>query len=78
MTKESDTQIDHADEERTLIAPSVTWRPNESADITVYGEYQYDRSNNTNAFLGLEGTLYPAPNGPIPRDLFIGEPDWDT
>lgn len=78
MTKESDTQIDHADEERTLIAPSVTWRPNDSTDITVYGEYQYDRSNNTNAFLGLEGTLYPAPNGPIPRDLFIGEPEWDT
>ncbi len=45
--------------------------------ITGYGEYQYERSKNTNAFLGLEGTLYPAPNGQIPTDVFIGEPDWD-
>ena len=76
--KESDTQIDLADEERALLAPSLTWHMSDAASVTVYGEYQYDRSMNTNAFLGLEGTLYPAPNGPIPRDVFIGEPDWDT
>lgn len=77
LGKDSDTQIDHADEKRTLIAPSLTWQATEDALITVYTEYQRDRSKNTNAFLGLEGTLEPAPNGPIPRDLFIGEPDWD-
>jgi iron complex outermembrane receptor protein len=76
--KESDTQIDFADESRTLVAPSLTWLPNERSSITVYGEYQHDRSKNTNAFLGLDGTLRSAPNGPIPRDLFIGEPSWDT
>jgi iron complex outermembrane receptor protein len=76
--KESDTQVDYADEERALLAPSLTWQFTDDASLTAYGEYQYDRSKNTNAFLGLEGTLYPAPNGPIPRDLFIGEPDWDT
>lgn len=77
LGKDSDTQIDHADEQRVLVAPSVTWLPGEGSSVTLYGEYQYDRSKNTNAFLGLEGTLYPAPNGPIPTDLFIGEPDWD-
>lgn len=76
--KESGTQIDYADESRTLVAPSLTWLVGERAAITAYGEYQSDRSKNTNAFLGLDGTLRPAPNGPIPRDLFIGEPDWDT
>jgi iron complex outermembrane recepter protein len=77
LGKESDTQVEHADEERALIAPSLTWRLTDDASLTVYGEYQYDRSKNTNAFLGLEGTLYPAPNGRIPTDVFIGEPDWD-
>lgn len=77
LGKESDTQVKHADEERALLAPSLTWRFSDDASLTVYGEYQYDRSKNTNAFLGLEGTLYPAPNGRIPSDLFIGEPDWD-
>jgi iron complex outermembrane receptor protein len=74
--KDADTQIEHADTKRALIAPSLTWR-GARGSITGYGEYQYERSKNTNAFLGLEGTLYPAPNGPIPTDVFIGEPDWD-
>lgn len=75
--KESDTQIDYADEKRLLFSPSITWNASDDFSLTAYGEYQYDRSKNTNAFLGLEGTLEPAANGPIPRDLFIGEPEWD-
>lgn len=74
--KNSDTQIQYADENRILLAPSLTWQ-NTRGSLTTYGEYQYDRSKNTNAFLGREGTLEPAPNGPIPTDVFIGEPDWD-
>lgn len=75
--KDTDTQINHADEQRALVAPSLTWRPNARHSVTLFGEYQYDRSKNTNALLGLAGTLHAAPNGPIPTDLFIGEPDWD-
>lgn len=77
LGKDSDTQINHADEQRALVAPSLTWRPTARHSLTVYGDYQYDRSKNTNAFLGLAGTLQAAPNGPIPTDLFIGEPSWD-
>lgn len=77
LGKDGDTQVDHADEQRALVAPSLTWRSDAGHSVTLFGEYQYDRSKNTNAFLGLAGTLYPAPNGPIPMDLFIGEPDWD-
>jgi iron complex outermembrane receptor protein len=77
LGKDTDTQIEHADEQRALVAPSLTWRPNARHSVTVFGEYQYDRSKNTNAFLGLEGTLRAAPHGPIPTDVFIGEPDWD-
>lgn len=77
LGKDSGTQVDHADDERVLVAPSVTWRPNDRASLTLYGEYQYDRSKNTNAFLPASGTLNDAPNGRIPMDLFIGEPAWD-
>ena len=76
LGKNADTQINYADEQRVLLAPSLTWRGSRGS-LTPYGEYQYDRSRNTNAFLPREGTLEPAPNGPIPTDLFIGEPDWD-
>lgn len=77
LGNDSDAQINHADEQRALVAPSLTWRPNARHSVALFGEYQYDRSKNTNAFLGLAGTLQAAPNGPIPTDLFIGEPAWD-
>lgn len=75
--KDSGTQVEHADEERTLIAPSIAWQPRAGTELHVYGEYQKDQSGNTNAFLGYEGTLLPAPHGAISPSLFIGEPDWD-
>lgn len=76
LTKDSGTQIQHADERRLYLAPSLTWN-GRGTTFTAYAEYQNDRSNATNAFLPVEGTLKPAPNGRIPTDLFIGEPDWD-
>ena len=63
--KDADTQIQYADTKRALLAPSLTWR-GARGSLTGYGEYQYERSKNTNAFLGLEGTLNPAPHGFIP------------
>lgn len=77
LGRDAGTQIQHADEQRTLLAPSLTWRPRADDAVTLYAEYQRDRSKNTNAFLGLDGTLNSAPNGRIPSDLFIGEPAWD-
>jgi iron complex outermembrane receptor protein len=78
LGRDTGTQIRHADEQRLFVAPSLTWRPGSRGSLTAYGEYQFDESKNTNAFLGLAGTLNPAPNGPIPTDLFIGEPSFDT
>lgn len=77
LSRDAGTQIQRADEQRALLAPSLTWRPRPGDAVTLYAEYQRDRSDNTNAFLGLDGTLNDAPNGRIPSDLFIGEPGWD-
>jgi iron complex outermembrane receptor protein len=78
LVKRSDTQVDHAFDERDLFAPSLTWRPDAATSLTLFAEYQRDESGNLNAFFPAAGTLLPAPNGPIPMDTFIGEPDWDT
>lgn len=78
LAKDSDTQVKHAFDQRELFAPSLTWRPNAATSLTVYAQYQRDESGNLNAFFPAAGTLLPAPNGPIPMDTFIGEPDWDT
>jgi iron complex outermembrane recepter protein len=77
LGKDSGTQVKFADEQRSLLAPSLTWTPRAGTTLTVRAEYQKDESGNVNAFFPIEGTLRPAPNGPIPIDTFIGEPDWD-
>ena len=75
--RDSDTQVDHAKDERQFIAPSLTWLPNEDTSFTLLTEYQHDWSNNTTGFFPWSGMILPAPNGPIPDDTFIGEPEWD-
>lgn len=75
---DSGTQVDHADEERQYFAPSMTWLPGEATSLTVFAEYQNDESNNNVGFFPWQGMILPAPNGRIPVDTFIGEPQWDT
>jgi iron complex outermembrane receptor protein len=78
LAKDSGTQVDHAFDERALLAPSLTWRPNARTSIDLHAQYQRDESGNVNAFFPYQGTVLPSPNGPIPMETFIGEPDWDT
>ncbi len=80
LGKDSGSQVDHADQKRTLLAPTLTWKPLTGTSLTVYGEYQKDKSLNQNGFFPIDGTLNDAPNGRgrIPLSTFIGEPDWDT
>lgn len=79
LGKDADTQVDHAGDERRLVAPSLTWQPGDDTRVTVYAQYQYDESQNVTGFFPWAGTLLPAPYGlpRIPIDTFIGEPAWD-
>jgi len=78
LGKDSDSQIEWADEIRYYLAPTLTWQPSEALSLTTYLQYQYDETGNTNGFFPVAGTLQPGPNGQyIDSDTFIGEPDWD-
>ncbi len=78
LAKDSGTQVDHAFDKRSYLAPTLAWRPDAATSFTLFTEYQKDRSGNLNAFFPYQGTILPSPNGPIPISTFIGEPDWDT
>lgn len=78
LWRDNDTQVDYADNQRRYIAPSIAWRPSENMQFIAYAEYQKDRNRNTEGFFPWAGTLLPAPNGPIPLERFVGEPDWDV
>ncbi|MGJ7495755.1 TonB-dependent siderophore receptor [Variovorax sp. RT4R15] len=74
LTRKSDTQVDYVPDDRSLLAPSLTWRPNASTSLTLQGLWQKDKSGTTSQFLPWEGTIYPNPNGRLPASRFIGEP----
>lgn len=77
LWRESDTQVDHATDDRVLFSPSFTWQPNDAFSWTVLATYQHDESANTISFLPHSGTALPNPNGQIPVERFTSEPGFD-
>lgn len=76
LVRDSDTQIDFVQDERTYIAPALTLRPSEDTTWTVLTHYQNDDTRSSQA-LPANGTLFRNPNGRIPLDRFTGEPGVD-
>lgn len=72
------TQVDFTANERIAIAPSLTWQPDADTELTILGSYQRDPDGLGFSSLPLVGTLLPSVSGKIPRDLYFGEPDYDT
>ena len=77
VKRESQTQVDHVDDDRLLLAPSITWLPTDNFEWTIMADYQKDESGTTSSFLPHRGTLYSAPFGRIPSNRFVSEPGFD-
>jgi iron complex outermembrane receptor protein len=72
--RDSETQVDHVDDDRRLIAPSLTWKPSEDTSLTLQLRWQQDRTGSTSQFFGWSGSIAPNPNGRVPSHRFIGNP----
>lgn len=77
LGKDAGTQVDYVEDERTLLAPSLTWQPNDQLSLTLLAKYQRDRTGSTSQFLPWEGTREGGPFGHIPTNRFVGEPGFD-
>jgi iron complex outermembrane receptor protein len=75
--REANTQVDHVQDDGWALAPSLTWRPNASTSLTFLALLQEEKTGSTNQFFPWEGVSLDNPNGRIPVDRFIGDPDWD-
>jgi iron complex outermembrane receptor protein len=75
--KDAGTQVDYVEDDRTLIAPSLTWQPNDQLSLTLLARYQEDRSGSTSQFFPWTGTVKPAPNHRFHTNRFVGDPDND-
>lgn len=70
----SDTFIEFTEIERYFVAPAFSWQISENTDITIDAEYlQFEQPNDQG--LPALGTVEDNPNGELPLDLLVGEPD---
>lgn len=78
LYRDSDTWIDHIQDDKLYIAPALRFDPDDDTRITLLASHQEIRSGFA-APLPTAGTVYPGPDGQfIPADTFLGEPDYDT
>ncbi|QYX55103.1 TonB-dependent siderophore receptor [Pseudomonas sp. S07E 245] len=76
LSRNSDTQQDHLNDDRFYIAPALTWRPDENTSLTLLSFYQKTdtRFPAPLAYQLVEGVGKGAFT--IGRHDFIGEPDY--
>jgi iron complex outermembrane recepter protein len=74
----SDTfiDVDDVDTERFSIAPVLSWQIGEKTKLSFEGLYLNSRTPQR-VGLPVQGTILNNPNGEIPRDQFVGEPNFD-
>lgn len=74
LGRDADTSVRLTEEQRILIAPSFTWRPDDATSFTFISSYQRDPKGGYYGFLPYNGTVVPTRYGRIPRDFFDGSP----
>jgi iron complex outermembrane receptor protein len=77
LARKSDTQVDHVPDDRLIVAPALTWRPNGATSLTLLGSFQDDRTGSTSQFFPWSASLGTNPNGRVSTSTFIGEPGFD-
>jgi iron complex outermembrane receptor protein len=72
-----ETEVDFVDDERIFIAPVIEYRPDADTSLTLYANYQRDRAGWGLQFMPYVGTVVDNNGRFIPRDRFLGEPEFD-
>lgn len=81
LARDADTQVDFVENDRLVLQPSLTFRPQADTSITLLGNFRKDQGGSVQQFFPPIGTLYPNVNGRrLGRSTFAGEPDdfYDT
>jgi iron complex outermembrane receptor protein len=78
VKRDANTQVDYVPDDRSLVAPSLTWKPDAATTLTFMGLWQDDKTISTSQFFPWSGVVTSNPNGKIPTSRFIGEPGFDA
>lgn len=71
-----ETEIRDSDNDRLLLAPSVTWQATPDTRVTLLAQWQKDRLTPNN-FLPVAGEDYPLALGALPRDFIYSQSDFN-
>ncbi|MCO7224557.1 TonB-dependent siderophore receptor [Pleionea sp. CnH1-48] len=77
LVRESETQVDFVEDNSIVISPSLTWFMGDDTELTLLANIQENESGSSVQFFPHVGTIFPAPNGQIPHNRFVSEPDFD-
>ncbi|BAN46370.1 TonB-dependent siderophore receptor [Metapseudomonas resinovorans] len=77
LGKGSDTQFDHAKDERYAIAPSLAIDFSEDTSLTLLGYLQHEPNGGYHSGVPAEGSLFQRNGRRIDREFFDGEPGLD-
>ncbi|MBP7001939.1 TonB-dependent siderophore receptor [Amaricoccus sp.] len=65
LYREGETGLANSFNDRQLLAPALTWRPDDATEITILTNFQKDKTTPT-LYLPVAGEDYPAASGRLP------------
>ncbi|MGG2396709.1 TonB-dependent siderophore receptor [Pseudomonas sp. SH1-B] len=74
LERDSGTQVDHSPDDRTYLAPSLTWRPSEDTSLTLLASYLKTRKGGAEQSFPVNGTLRGTALGHVPSSTYLGDP----
>jgi iron complex outermembrane receptor protein len=77
VVRDSGTQVDHIDNKRYNIAPSLTWNIDPDTKLTFLSQFTRDDTGITSQFRPVQGTRIHMPFGEISHHKNLGDPDWE-
>jgi iron complex outermembrane receptor protein len=77
VVRDAGTQVDHIDNKRYNIAPSLTWNIDTDTQLTLLSQFTRDDTGTTSQFLPIQGTKIKSPLGEISHHKNLGDPDYE-
>lgn len=73
----ADGQARTTENERMLIAPSLTWEPGSATTLTLLAHYQRDPKSGAYGAVPARGSVFDNPNGRLSPDFYDGDVNWE-
>lgn len=77
VVRDAGTQVDHIDNKRYNIAPSLTWNIDTDTKLTLLSQFTRDDTGTTSQFLPIQGTKIKSPLGEVSHHKNLGDPDYE-